>query len=163
VENSEHVCAVEGHACSQATADRLICENPHKRTASAKQIRILKQRQCGTCAFPGCTHTRFLHAHHIVHWSKGGKTTVDNLVLICSKHHRALHEGGYTLTREEGRLVFRNPSGRAVPPTGPFNEVTADDLGFFLTPRKSWTELYPGEYFTTRNNLECSVELVLGV
>ncbi len=43
------------------------------------------------CSFPGCTHTRFLEAHHLKHWSQGGETSMDNLVLLCSRHHRLVH------------------------------------------------------------------------
>jgi len=162
VENSEHVCTVEGHACSRATADRLICQNPHKRTASDAQIRILKQIQGGTCGYPGCEHTRLLHAHHVKHWQDGGKTVVSNLILLCRKHHRILHEGGYTLRRENGRLVFRNTQGFEVPATGPLCEVPTAERGFPEIPSKPWPQLYPGEYFTTGNNLECSIDLLLG-
>lgn len=158
VENSEHICAVEGHACSRATADRLICQNPHRRKASAPQLRALKRIQGNTCAFPGCTHRRFLDAHHIVHWSKGGKTKLDNLVLICSKHHRALHEEGYSLIRANGELVFRNPWGyelkaAPVPPTVALKDRALDDI-----PTPPPSDLYPGEYTTHRTNLECSIE-----
>ncbi len=163
VETSEHVCTVEGHACSRATADRLICQNPYKRTASATQLRILKQLQGGTCGYPGCTHTRLLHAHHIKHWSAGGRTRIDNLILLCRKHHRILHEGGYKLARENDRLVFRNLHGFEVPATNPLPEVPHAERGFPETPNKSWEQLYPGELFTTRNNLESSIDLVLGV
>ena len=38
------------------------------------------------CRFPGCTHVRFLHGHHIRHWLHGGATRLDNLVLLCSRH-----------------------------------------------------------------------------
>jgi hypothetical protein len=30
-------------------------------------------------------------AHHIVSWSDGGPTNVDNLVLLCRHHHRLIH------------------------------------------------------------------------
>jgi hypothetical protein len=46
------------------------------------------------CRFPGCGHVRFLHGHHVCHWLAGGETRLDNLVLVCSRHHRLLHEGG---------------------------------------------------------------------
>jgi hypothetical protein len=112
VHNEPHICAVEGHACSQATADRLICQNPHNRTASSAQIRALKAIQGGVCRYPSCSHTRHLHAHHVVHWSAGGKTTLANLVLVCSKHHRLLHEGGHSLVDEGGRRVFQSARTR---------------------------------------------------
>ena len=49
------------------------------------------------CAFPGCHRKRFVDAHHIHHWSAGGETSLDNLMLLCSRHHRLVHEGGYRI------------------------------------------------------------------
>ena len=44
------------------------------------------------CAFPGCTRPPLMcHAHHIRHWTHGGPTSLDNLVLLCGHHHRTLH------------------------------------------------------------------------
>jgi hypothetical protein len=77
--------------------------------------RALRRRDRG-CRFPGCTHQRFLHAHHIRHWAHGGGTDLDNLVHLCSYHHRLVHEGGFTVERGDGgRLRFRRPDGRALP------------------------------------------------
>ncbi len=42
--------------------------------------RALMLRDRG-CAFPGCTHTAFLHGHHIKHWLHGGETSLDNTLL----------------------------------------------------------------------------------
>ena len=68
------------------------------------------------CAFPGCTHTRFLHGHHIRHWLHGGETSVDNLALLCTVHHHLVHEGGWTIVRgADGELVFTSPVGRGLP------------------------------------------------
>jgi Domain of unknown function (DUF222)/HNH endonuclease len=98
-----------------------------------------------SCAFPGCHHTRFVDAHHIQHWSAGGETSLDNLMLLCSQHHKLVHEGGFTLQRDyQDRWFFKRPDGRAVPACGystnenlsePFNNppagglLTAVDLG----------------------------------
>ncbi len=44
------------------------------------------------CAFPGCRRPPVMcHAHHVVHWSDGGPTSLANLVLLCGTHHRILH------------------------------------------------------------------------
>jgi len=44
------------------------------------------------CTFPGCTRPPVMcHAHHIHHWADGGVTSLDNLVLLCGHHHRAIH------------------------------------------------------------------------
>jgi len=48
----------------------------------------------GGCAAPGCDRPhRWCDAHHIVHWVDGGHTSLDNLVLLCRRHHRMVHEG----------------------------------------------------------------------
>ncbi|MEA2386852.1 MAG: hypothetical protein QOJ22_1026 [Thermoleophilaceae bacterium] len=70
----------------------------------------------GGCRFPGCTQTRRVDAHHILHWAHGGRTELDNLVQLCRHHHRLLHEGGFGVRRGAGgRLVFRSPAGRTLP------------------------------------------------
>jgi hypothetical protein len=71
------------------------------------------------CRFPSCTHARFLHAHHIKHWAKGGETSIDNLVTLCSYHHRLVHESGFGVERAGPQGVrFRRPDGRIVPAVG---------------------------------------------
>ncbi len=57
--------------------------------------RALAARDTG-CRFPGCTSRR-CDAHHVDHWSDGGATRLDNLVLLCRRHHRAVHEGGFAV------------------------------------------------------------------
>lgn len=48
-------------------------------------------------------------------WADGGRTKLDNLVLLCRHHRRLMHEGGYTLTAAtDGRLTFRRPDGRRI-------------------------------------------------
>jgi hypothetical protein len=78
--------------------------------------RALRSRDDG-CRFPGCAHSRFLHAHHIQHWARGGATTLENLVQLCSYHHRLVHEGGFRVERSgRGAVRFRRPDGRAIAP-----------------------------------------------
>jgi uncharacterized protein YciI len=69
-----------------------------------------------TCRFPGCERRRFTDAHHIKHWSHGGETNLENLVLLCRHHHRLLHEGGYSIERtSSGGISFRHPRGWPIP------------------------------------------------
>ncbi|MFK7890902.1 MAG: DUF222 domain-containing protein [Granulosicoccus sp.] len=66
--------------------------------AMARAIKVRDQQ----CVFPGCTQTRHLQIHHIVHWADGGSTSVDNGVCLCTHHHILLHEGGYRIERVAG-------------------------------------------------------------
>ncbi len=51
------------------------------RTVPTAIKRALWSRDKG-CVFPGCVHKRFVDAHHIQHWSAGGETSLDNLLLL---------------------------------------------------------------------------------
>jgi hypothetical protein len=77
---------------------------------SMRRAVIARDRQC---RFPGCDrpHT-WCDAHHVVHWADGGPTAVQNLVLLCRRHHRRVHDrGGFRLELLDGRPVFRRPDG----------------------------------------------------
>jgi hypothetical protein len=67
-----------------------------RRTVPAWMTRQLRRRD-GGCVWPGCGRTRWLHAHHVIHWADGGPTDLGNLVLLCPLHHRMVHEGGRAL------------------------------------------------------------------
>ncbi len=89
-----------------------------QRTVSGLMRRALWARDRG-CSFPGCDHKHYVDAHHIEHWADGGATTLDNLTLLCSHHHRLLHEGGFRIQRDvENRLYFQRPDGRVIPRFG---------------------------------------------
>jgi hypothetical protein len=54
----------------------------------------------GGCVVPDCQRPlAWCEGHHLVHWLEGGPTNLDNLALLCRQHHRAVHEGGWQLTR----------------------------------------------------------------
>jgi hypothetical protein len=76
----------------------------------------------GGCTHPLCTN-RICDAHHVVPWQDGGATSLENLVLLCRRHHRAVHRGELSVRVQVGagawNLVFRDAEGReltAVPP-----------------------------------------------
>ncbi|MGH9160201.1 MAG: HNH endonuclease signature motif containing protein [Vicinamibacteraceae bacterium] len=76
---------------------------------------------CSTwnCQFPGCT-ARHCDAHHIRHWADGGATRLTNLALLCRRHHRTVHEEGFTLTRTpDGTVSIYRPDGRPLPTAPP--------------------------------------------
>ena len=59
----------------------------------------------------GCTARR-CDAHHVEHWVDGGATSLRNLVLLCRRHHRAVHEGGFEVRkRNDGTTTFLKTNG----------------------------------------------------
>src|SRR6266536_2316863 len=67
----------------------------------------------GGCAAEGCDRPPpWTDAHHLVHWLHGGPTSLDNLVLLCRTHHRAVHEGGWRLGRDpaSGQVTLAPPT-----------------------------------------------------
>ncbi len=53
------------------------------------------------CAIPGCDAPfQNCTIHHIRWWRRGGSSDLDNMVPVCSRHHHAVHEGGWTLALE---------------------------------------------------------------
>ncbi|WP_240670711.1 HNH endonuclease signature motif containing protein [Actinoplanes solisilvae] len=97
-----------GQRLSASTIRRLACEarllpavlggegqildlGRSRRLATAALRRALHIRD-GGCAFPSCDRPpRWTDIHHIVEWSLGGLTSLDNTVLLCRHHHRLLH------------------------------------------------------------------------
>jgi len=94
------------------------------------RCRLRKPNSCTSrdrvCTFPGCHHERNLDAHHIEHWADGGSTSLDNLLVLCSTHHRLVHEGGFNVARDrDGHCYFVRPDGRPVeaPPSSATERV----------------------------------------
>jgi len=92
------------------------------REPSTWMLRQLRYRD-RECRFPGCGARRFTQAHHVVWWRHGGRTDLDNLLLICSFHHRLVHEHGWSVKRDpDGTVRWFLPGGaryRAGPSPGP--------------------------------------------
>jgi hypothetical protein len=85
-------------------AGRVVGLGRTSREPSAWMIRQVRHRD-RECRFPGCGSRRFTEAHHVVWWRNGGRTDLDNLVLICSFHYRLVHEHGWSLTRDQEGTV----------------------------------------------------------
>jgi hypothetical protein len=82
------------------------------RTISPALRRALLTRDEG-CIFPGCCESRFVDAHHVQHWSDGGRTSLDNLVLLCRHHHTLLHQEKYEIVKNtHGQFEVRSSAGK---------------------------------------------------
>jgi hypothetical protein len=110
-----------GAVVPAATVQRLVCsgrvtvavEDPSgdavalgraSRTPTPSQVRLVRHRDRG-CVFPGCGTNRYTQVHHVTWWRHGGKTDVDNLALVCSMHHRLVHEHGWHMKRSAAGVV----------------------------------------------------------
>jgi hypothetical protein len=129
------------------TVKRLLCdcsvvtvaedENGHpldvgrkQRTLSTSLRRALYARD-RHCTFPGCHRKRYLDGHHLKHWIHGGETNPGNVTLLCTYHHRLLHEGGFRIASEaDGSLRFVTADGRTIPRAGyRLDDFVDDGLG----------------------------------
>ena len=91
-------------------------------------LRRALQHRDRTCRFPGC-EVRGSQGHHVHHWAQGGPTTLSNLILLCRRHHRAVHEEGYRVAHaEDGSLRFAWPDGRPLPDVPPAPAVPVDPI-----------------------------------
>ncbi|HET7131709.1 MAG TPA: DUF222 domain-containing protein [Gammaproteobacteria bacterium] len=99
-----------------------------RRTIPTSLRRALWSRDRG-CIFPGCSRVHYVDGHHLRHWIDGGPTSLPNTMLLCTHHHTLLHEGGFTVERDErsGRHCFRRPDGRVIPRGGYRVEDMIDD------------------------------------
>ena len=84
------------------------------RCASYAQKRALHKRSDGHCQYPGCTATRELEAHHLTPAEHGGRTELDNLILLCPRHHKLLHDRHIRTSGCGAQPVFADAGGRAI-------------------------------------------------
>jgi hypothetical protein len=77
-----------------------------KRRTVPPAIRLALEFRDKGCRFPGCG-CRYTDAHHVVHWSEGGETKLGNLVLLCKRHHTAVHEEGWKIEMVEDGADIR--------------------------------------------------------
>jgi len=126
--------------------DGSVLDVGRRRRSPTTAVRRALAHRDGTCRFPDC-RVRFCESHHVTGWTKGGKTKLTNLLLLCRRHHRFLHEGGGSVEfREGGEVVFHRVDGRPVRripdrpgvPPAPMGELehTNDRLGLEIDP---WT------------------------
>ncbi|MFT4011040.1 MAG: DUF222 domain-containing protein [Nocardioidaceae bacterium] len=98
------VLGSEGQLLDLGRVQRLV-------TTALWQALVLRDRHC---AFPGCTRLPIAcDAHHVQHWADGGPTSLDNMVLLCRRHHTLVHRSPWALSIDEltRRPVFHPPPG----------------------------------------------------
>jgi hypothetical protein len=130
-------------AASQA--GRLVGLQPTDRRPNRATRRYLARRDQG-CRHPLCQQRRWLHAHHLVFWDDDGATVPQNLVLLCPRHHRALHHGEFSIEGdpEAGTLRFRDRFGCLLSPPRPGPPPDHPPSPSYVPPRAervSWNDV----------------------
>jgi len=115
-------CEIAGFGpIPRVTAERLLCDCALGRVVTGRSQLLDLGRRTRTvpdrlrraivlrdehCQFPGCrAPAAWCDAHHLVWWTRGGSTSLENCLLLCRRHHVAVHEGGWKLERGPNRLT----------------------------------------------------------
>ncbi len=162
-ETARRIACDAGRVRMTHDSDRILSVGRKTRTIPPPIRRALEFRDQG-CRFPGCT-SRHCDAHHIVHWADGGETKLSNLVLLCRRHHRLLHEGRFGLRMsEDGAVRFLHRGGQpleqspAPPPIGlhAARELVErlENAGILITGEESMPS-WDGEPLDLRYAMEC--------
>jgi hypothetical protein len=91
-----------------------------RRIVSPAQWLALVARDSG-CVFTGCDRPApWCQAHHRIHWSQGGPTDLSNLLLLCDRHHDAVHHQGWAAEfGEDGHPELTAPGVDRPDPSSP--------------------------------------------
>ena len=93
-ETSRRLACDAGAVVMQHGLDGSVFDVGRKTRTIPPALRRALQARDRQCRFPGC-NARRCDAHHVRHWADGGPTRLDNLVLLCRRHHRAVHGRGF--------------------------------------------------------------------
>ncbi|HXM70990.1 MAG TPA: DUF222 domain-containing protein, partial [Thermoanaerobaculia bacterium] len=93
-------------------ADGRVLDVGRRTRAISPALRRALEHRDGSCRFPGCGR-RLCDAHHVEAWADGGATSLANTLLLCRRHHRAVHEEGFSVElAPDGEARFYRPDGR---------------------------------------------------
>jgi hypothetical protein len=85
-----------------------------QRVVSPAQRRALDARD-GSCVFAGCEAPNWwCEAHHVLEWMFDGPTDLDNLGLLCERHHTKVHHGFRIERQPDGRWRTWRPDGTEI-------------------------------------------------
>jgi 5-methylcytosine-specific restriction endonuclease McrA len=95
------------------TQDTIEIVNPASRVPTKAQRRKILRRDGYCCAVPGCPNTLWLEVHHIIYYADGGPTKPDNLITLCTRCHKHLHDGHLTIQTDAPHGArFLNRAGK---------------------------------------------------
>ena len=91
----------------------------------SEALRIAVIHRDKHCVWPGCTAAPDrCDCHHVEHWINGGPTNLDNLALLCHRHHILLHEAHYKLQRHANTWTILKPDNTPLHANPTHNTLT---------------------------------------
>jgi hypothetical protein len=66
------------------------------------------------CQYPGCANPHELQAHHLLHYAGGGLTLTDEMILLCTRHHKLVHDRHIRTSGTGDDPVFEDEAGRLI-------------------------------------------------
>ena len=112
------------------------------RKPTAALRRAVRERDRYRCRFPGC-QSRRTDLHHIRFWANGGQTKLQNLICLCKRHHRILHDTGIIIAATAGAFTFYRPDGTPIPNAPPLPGGSADGLKHSHNADLDWHTIIP--------------------
>ncbi len=114
-ETSRRLACDSARVTMRHAADGRVLDVGRRTRAISPGLRRALEHRDGGCRFPGCG-LRLCDAHHVEPWADGGATSLANTLLLCRRHHRAVHEEGFSMAlAPSGEARFYRPDGRPLP------------------------------------------------
>ncbi len=111
-ETSQRLACDSARVVMRHAADGRVLDVGRRTRAISPGLRRALEHRDGGCRFPGCG-LRLCDAHHVEPWAEGGATSLANTLLLCRRHHRAVHEEGFSMELAlDGEARFYRPDGR---------------------------------------------------
>ncbi|HEV3076588.1 MAG TPA: DUF222 domain-containing protein [Thermoanaerobaculia bacterium] len=111
-ETSRRLACDSARVVMRHAADGRVLDVGRRTRAISPALRRALEHRDGGCRFPGCGR-RLCDAHHVEPWAEGGATSLANTLLLCRRHHRAVHEEGFSVElAPAGDARFYRPDGR---------------------------------------------------
>ena len=129
VNDIDHARLVDGTTLDRVTTGRLLCDSTLHRVLTDGRGVILDYGRATrlvprglwdtivvrdrTCRHDGCDRPpAWSEAHHVLPWEHGGPTSLENLVLLCSRHHHLIHQPGWhAKLLPDGTYEVTTPTG----------------------------------------------------